>query len=363
MQTTVFAGNPALRPYWYAVAASVDLAPGPLSVQLLGERLVIWRGKSGQLTAALDRCTHREAPLSAGEVVDGCVVCPYHGWTFGDGGTCVRVPSSSDGTPVPPKAHLQPIHVTDRYGLVWVCLGEPVAGIPEIVQESDPSFRRINNPVEVWHTSTMRMADNFVDISHFPWVHTGTFGRRQDTLVPKVELEELDEGFYGYRYEVTVNNPERAALISGSSSVPVITRQMSSGFQLPFTVRSTILYETGLQHILLLLSTPLDDVTSYFTFVVWRNDDFSVSAEDVIRFDRAIGAEDKAMLERIPGTMPLSMTGLASVQADRASVEWRRQFLRMLEAGAAATPAGAGPLGSLGAGSSDADGDDEATGA
>ena len=81
---------------------------------------------------------------------------------------------------------------------------------------------------------------------------------------------------------------------------------MSSGFTLPFSVRSTIDYETGLEHILLLLSTPIDDVNCYFTFVVWRNDDFSVSAEEVIAFDRAIGEEDKRMLERVPGVLPLT---------------------------------------------------------
>ena len=66
-----------------------------------------------------------------------------------------------------------------------------------------------------------------------------------------------------------------------------------------------------------MLSTPIDDVTSYFTFVIWRNDDFSVSAEEVIRFDMAIGAEDKRMLERVPGMLTLDNTTLVSVQADK----------------------------------------------
>ena len=95
-------------------------------------------------------------------------------------------------------------------------------------------------------------------------------------------------------------------------------------------MRSTIEYETGLQHVLLLLSTPRDDETSYFTFVVWRNDDFSVPAEDVTRLDRLIEAEDKRMLERVRGTLPLDNTALVSVQADKASVEWRRQLRALL---------------------------------
>ena len=107
---------------------------------------------------------------------------------------------------------------------------------------------------------------------------------------------------------------------------------MTSGFSLPFVVRSTIRYDTGLEHILLLLSTPIDDVTSYFTFVVWRNDDFSVSAEEVIRFDLAIGAEDKRMLEQLDGVLPLDQTTLVSVQPTSAP-----------SSGAASSPSSSSP--------------------
>ena len=105
---------------------------------------------------------------------------------------------------------------------------------------------------------------------------------------------------------------------------------MTTGFHLPFTVRSTIHYETGLNHLLLLCATPVDDTVSYFTFVVWRNDDFSVPAEEIITFDRAIGAEDKVMLEQVPGVLPLDQHATVSVQSDKASVEWRRQFVSIL---------------------------------
>jgi hypothetical protein len=106
---------------------------------------------------------------------------------------------------------------------------------------------------------------------------------------------------------------------------------MSTGFALPFAVRSTIEYDSGLRHVLLLLSTPQDDDHSYFTFVVWRNDDFAVSGEEVTRLDRLIGAEDKQMLERLRGPLPLDSTGLVSVQADKASVEWRRRLRLLLD--------------------------------
>jgi phenylpropionate dioxygenase-like ring-hydroxylating dioxygenase large terminal subunit len=94
MQTNVFASNPVLHGYWYAVAQSSDVAPGPLAVTVLGEPLVLWRTADGVLTAARDRCPHREAPLSLGQVVESGLQCPYHGWTFGASGACVRIPSA-----------------------------------------------------------------------------------------------------------------------------------------------------------------------------------------------------------------------------------------------------------------------------
>ena len=123
--------------------------------------------------------------------------------------------------------------------------------------------------------------------------------------------------------------PAMGTLASGQSA-DVVERTMSSGLSLPFDVRSTIGHHTGLQHVLLLLSIPIDDVTSYFTFVVLRTDDFSVSAEEIIRFDLAIGIQYKVMLEKLDGVLPLDQTALVSVQADKCSVEWRRRLAAAL---------------------------------
>jgi phenylpropionate dioxygenase-like ring-hydroxylating dioxygenase large terminal subunit len=296
---------------------------------VLGELLVLWRTADGTLTAARDRCPHREAPLSCGQVVEGGLQCPYHGWTFGASGACVRIPSAPPERAVPPTARLTTVYAAERYGLAWVSLDAPVAHIPAMACDGEARFRRINTPVEVWRVSATRMADNFMDIAHVPWVHTGTFGRGQTSHVPQLTLEQLDDTFYGYRYTIDANNPDAATVTTGSQA-PVVTRWMTTGFALPFTTRSTIRYATGLEHILLLLTTPMDDVTSYFTFVVWRNDDFSVPADEVVAFDRRIGLEDKTMLERIPGVLPLDITATASVQADRPSLAWRRQFAALL---------------------------------
>lgn len=324
--TAILCANPALRDSWYAVAASEQVADAPHAVTLLSTKVVLYRAGDGSIVAAPDICPHRQSPLSPGWIEDGCLVCPYHGWQFGADGRCTKIPSASEGVPAPPRAHLSTFAAQERYGLIWICLGTPRNTIPVIPNEDDPAFRRINTPVDVWQVSATRMTDNFLDISHFPFVHVGTFGIAQDTSVPKIELEALDNGWFGYRYAVRARNEAFANAASGQDT-EIVERTMTTGFHLPLTVRSTIEYHTGLQHILLLLSTPIDDVTAYFTFVVWRNDDFSVPADEIIAFDLAIGAEDKRMLTQVDGVLPLDQTTLVSVQADKASVEWRRQLI------------------------------------
>ncbi len=290
----------------------------------------MWRSPDGSVAAAPDRCPHRETPLSLGHVEGGCLVCPYHGWTFGDGGRCVAVPSAPPGGPVPPKAHLATIGATERYGLVWLCPGTPSRPIPAMAWETDPAYRRINSGVEVWSTAATRMTDNFLDISHFPYVHTGTFGIAANTQVPTFQIGSLDDGLRRLRVRGRGGQRRRRRRRGVGAGRRRHHGRMTTGFALPFTVRSTIHYETGLDHIILLCSTPLDETRSYFTFVIWRNDDHTVPAEEVIAFDRAIGAEDRRMLERIPGVLPLDLTATVSVQADRASVEWRRRLAAAL---------------------------------
>ena len=325
----IFFDNPELRNHWFAVATDVEVTNGVIGRQLLGQKLVLYKDASGTVNAAPDRCPHREAPLSAGEVKDGELVCCYHGWAFGKGGKCVSIPSADPDFPIPKSGHLPCFNTQVRYGLVWVCLGEPAGDIPEIPQASDSSFRRINNPVNEWRVSATRMTDNFLDIAHFPWVHTGTFGNSQRTAVEKIDLKDLPNGFHGYEYDVIAENPPSAGISSGQSDSSV-SRTMSTGFYLPFTVRSTVKYDTGLEHIILLVTTPIDDVNSYFTFVVWRNDDFSVSSEDTILFDRSIGEEDRVMLENIPGVLPFEHGALANSQADKPSTAWRLKFTQLL---------------------------------
>ena len=139
-----FIDKQPLKNYWYVVALGNDLGLNPISVKLLNEDFVIWRDSDGDLIAAKEKCPHRQAPLSHGSLENGCLVCPYHGWTFGKSGKCVNIPSSADGVPISSRSHLKTFDVIEKYGLIWLCIGKPDKPLFDLKEESDSSFRRIN---------------------------------------------------------------------------------------------------------------------------------------------------------------------------------------------------------------------------
>ncbi len=325
-----FCSNPALRHVWHPIARSEDIDAGPLGRTVLGTPIVVFRDQKGAPACLPDTCPHRQASLARGTVTQGRISCSYHGWEYDGTGRCTAIPSGGPGGRIPDAAHIRPHHARERYGLIWVSLDAPAVDIPASPYEDSPAYRRLNTSVDVWKTSCSRLVDNLMDISHIPYTHIGTFGAASAKEVPPYAMEMLPDGFYGYVYDVRSSNPEIAYTASGQS-VDVVERRMTTGYVLPFTVRSTVAYNNGLEHNIYLLSTPIDDVSLYFTFVVWRNE-HEIPEEEVLALDHAIAAEDKRQLEAIAGPLPLT-SGLVSVAADRAQLAWRRDFRSLLEKG------------------------------
>jgi phenylpropionate dioxygenase-like ring-hydroxylating dioxygenase large terminal subunit len=317
---------------WYAVATSAEIGDSPVAIEFRGTPYVIWRTADRRLSVVRDRCSHREARLSLGTVDDGCLRCPYHGWSFGSEGRCVDVPSSGPGSAIPSAAHLDPLPIEEHYGLVWFCPGEPAQSVPRLDVEDDVAFARLNTEMQIWECSATRMIDNMLDVAHFPYVHTGTFGREQERAVPRFKLGQLDDTFYGYEYTVVINNTGEATSMSGGGD-DVIGLEMSTGFALPFSVRSTMSYDNGIEQTLFMTAAPIDDERSYFTFVLWRNDDVSSTGRQIVDFELEVAREDRTMLENLSGELTLEHGALVDVQSDKASLEWRRRFHSLITGG------------------------------
>jgi len=135
--------DPVLLNDWHVVARASELAPSSaVPARLLGVDLVVWRGDAG-IQVWDDLCVHRGAKISAGRVRDGCLTCPYHGWTYNSSGECVRIPAHPSQKP-PPRAHTNVHPVREAYGLVWTCLRPPAAApIPQWPDLSLPGYPEV----------------------------------------------------------------------------------------------------------------------------------------------------------------------------------------------------------------------------
>src|SRR5690349_4704699 len=77
---------------WFILCSSSELGGKPLARTLQGTPLVLFRGEGGKPGALMDRCPHRNVPLSLGRVTNGQLECGYHGWRFDTGGQCRLIP-------------------------------------------------------------------------------------------------------------------------------------------------------------------------------------------------------------------------------------------------------------------------------
>lgn len=117
---------------WTPVALSQDVPPLVVMPIVVGGRdLALWRSASGRLAAWADRCPHRGMRLSHGFVRGEALSCIYHGWSYGSGGNCLRIPAHPDLEP--PDTIRVPVHAaTESGGVVWVAESDPGTAPPDL---------------------------------------------------------------------------------------------------------------------------------------------------------------------------------------------------------------------------------------
>ncbi|MBN93367.1 MAG: (2Fe-2S)-binding protein [Deltaproteobacteria bacterium] len=163
---------------WYVVALSSELGSKPLGRTLLGVPLVLFRDSEGQASALLDRCAHRNVPLTEGRVVGDRLECGYHGWQFDGGGACRKIPGlCADRSGEQPGQSVPCYATREQDGLIWVYgeaderpATEPYA-LPVVGEEGYTTVRRV---VEV-EASLHATLENALDVPHTAFLHRGLF--------------------------------------------------------------------------------------------------------------------------------------------------------------------------------------------
>lgn len=321
--------QPLFRRFWYAVMPIGHLADGPKPFVLLGEPIVLWLDAAGRPAAIADRCCHRSARLSKGSVSEGRIACAYHGWVYDRSGACVHMPQAPERKL---KFRVPSFRCEERYGYVWVCLGEPLLDIPALPEYDDPNYRKIDEFYEVWACNGIRITENHFDNAHFSFVHSKSFGDSNPEPAG-LALDPFDGGFV-MRASYPVRNPELQRQNLRMAEEWTV-RNVVTTWWLPFTRFGRITYPSGLTHILCTVATPIDDIRSMVVQWVLRNDtEADASAETIIAFDRQVTLEDKEILEQTTYDTPLDLGSGEEfhMPSDRPGVEIRRRLLELITA-------------------------------
>jgi phenylpropionate dioxygenase-like ring-hydroxylating dioxygenase large terminal subunit len=325
--------HPVLRRFWYPVMPMADLAAEPQSFTLLNQPLVLWRTDSGEPAALADRCCHRSAQLSAGKLIDGCVRCPYHGWSYDRMGRCVKVPQFDSTAAIPKTYRVSAYRCEARYGYVWVCLDEePLLPLPEIPEADMEGNRLIPQFYEPWHCSGLRVMENSFDNAHFSIVHAPSFGVQAQPQPAKSELvtDTNNQGLKIYSTVPVTNPPSQQQNLGIPEGITV--REVESTWFMPFSRTLKITYPNGLMHLIFTAATPICDRTSQIVQFCIRNDkEADASAASINAFDRQVVDEDKVVLETTTYDTPIAITAEQHMSSDRPGIVMRQQLAALFQ--------------------------------
>lgn len=308
--------HPSFRHFWYPVARADALADGPLARHLLGEELVLWSPAPGIVSAAANRCPHRDARLSTGWLETCGLVCPYHGWAFGEDGSPVRIPQLPADSAFPPKAALRTFAAAERYGWIWVALDTPILPIPDIAEIDELGWRVVSEPESDWQCTALHLIDNNIDPAHIAYVHRNSFGTPER---PDIPVAAVERGADGMRlgYEVAVE--------SRPGEVGATVRNTRNHLYGPFLMLNRITYPDGVVHLMVKACTPATATTTHQLQMVVRSDSESDRpGADIVAFDAQVWDEDKAVLEHCWTDFRIDLVDNVHLKTDKASIEYRR---------------------------------------
>jgi phenylpropionate dioxygenase-like ring-hydroxylating dioxygenase large terminal subunit len=278
--------DPVILNLWHPLAAVSETPVGTvMDTMLLEERVSYAVGSDGMVAAWRSR-----ADLPAGSRVD-------------PGSVAEQLPSKS------------------AYGYVWTTLGDAPAKLFPIPEFEEPDRRKLNAATMGVNVSAPRAIENFLDMGHFPYVHTDILGAE-----PHTEVKEYDVEISAERDEILATRcrffqPKASTASTEGADVDYIYRVPHPYCSVLY--KSSPVDDKRLDVIAIFLQ-PMDQehVRAHMMLCVLDDDN-----EDKIikRFQQTIFGQDKPILEnQFPKRLPLDPRAETPIRADKSAIAYRR---------------------------------------
>jgi phenylpropionate dioxygenase-like ring-hydroxylating dioxygenase large terminal subunit len=299
---------------WHPIAREDCLErEGVMSANLLGEEIVLWRSKDG-VHAWQDLCLHRGTRLSLGTAKNDMLECPYHGWTYNAEGRCVHIPAHPNQEP-PTKARTKSYHAQIRYGLVWVCLGEPSQAVTPFDEGDDARYRKtVCGPYRV-EASAPRIVENFLDVGHFPFVHEGILGDRKFPEIADYEAKITPNGVVASGIKIYQPDPYGIGVGDWVTYTYKTFRPLVAYFVKEASQRLSIL----------LAVQPHSPTQSTAWMVMAMNYAHNTPEHELVSYQDRIFAQDQPIVQsQRPELLPLDLQTELHLKSDRTAIAYRK---------------------------------------
>lgn len=216
---------------------------------------------------------------------------------------------------------LRELPCLERYGYVWTTLGAPAKPLFDMPEFEEDGRRLVICGVLTVRTSPGRIVENFLDMSHFPFVHTGILGAEPMTEVTpyKAKLDESSGELWVT--ECGFFQPQAMAASSGSAEVDYRYRVAQ-----PY---SAVLYKSspgkaGAFDLIGIFPQPLEETVCDVHCFMLVYDDVS-SYEGMLQWQQGIFVQDRIILEnQRPVRLPLDPRAELPSRADTSAIQYRR---------------------------------------
>lgn len=207
--TQVGRGTPMgqlMRRYWQPIGAAVELkSKWTKKVRLLGEDLILFRNRQGQLGLIAEQCPHRRASFLHGIPTEQGIRCPYHGWEYNTQGQCLNQPNEPDNCAFRDKVSTDAYPVEELGGLLFAYMGpEPRPLLPRfdgfVVPGTIRMMGRALLPVN-W----LQVMENSLDPIHTEWLHGHhyEFLKEQEGVKVAISAHHAKIDFREFEYGIT----------------------------------------------------------------------------------------------------------------------------------------------------------------
>tara|TARA_Y100001968_G_scaffold261757_1_gene249713 strand:- start:9206 stop:10060 length:855 start_codon:yes stop_codon:yes gene_type:complete len=207
------------------------------------------------------------------------------------------------------------------YGLLWVSLSENPRDVPDIPEFKEHDRRVISAGAIRIATSGLRVVENFLDMAHFPFVHTDILGAEPLTEVTAYDVEIHEEVDEVHAVNCRFTQPKGSAAASEPVDMQYVYR-----IARPFIA---ILYKTCVVDpnrldVLGLFIQPVDEESCIAHTIMCYLDDVNTDKQLRDFQQRIFGQDLMILLNQVPKGLPLDPKYETPVRADALSSAYRR---------------------------------------